>query len=189
MCIICHQGLKDSNIEEQLLNILNTPKFENINDTSVSHFSLVALGINGSLAKERALTIIEAYIGWKKNNILENDDNFLGQPSANTVQKQLNKIRKFNEISQAHNLTQEDIKNMIYNNNQNGKNYYTEIFGKEDKLNIFMVLKRCAQYGINELSVFMGLILTKIKYLFNQITNFTSKQDTEEEEVYKNRID
>jgi len=139
MCIVCHEGLSDSDIEEQLLNVLNTLNFKETNATSISHFSLVALGVNGPIAKERALKIIEAYIEWKKENKLENDNNFFGQPSADLVQEQLDKIRMFNEISVANNLTDVDIKNMFYSDDQDNKNRYTEIFGDPKNYHVEMV--------------------------------------------------
>jgi len=178
MCIQCHRGLCDSDIEKQLSSILDNPEFEKTKETTISHICLAAKGINGTHAKEIALKIIEAYIEWKKNNTLENDDSLFGQPSANTVQDELDIIRKFNEICETNNLTQEDIKDLFYHDDKNNENYYAKI-SNDKKFSIFMTLKQCVQYGINGISVFMNMVSTKIKYLIDQIINFTNRQKIE----------
>lgn len=185
MCLVCHQGLSDSDVENQLLEILNTKNFENTNVTSISHMSIAGFGLNGPLAQKRAIQLMEEYITWKQNNKSSSDNDFFGTPSADLVQEQLAEVHKFNEISIKNNLTKDDIKDMFYHNKSDNGKRVNELFGnlsdysvemtgsfnmsdysvKENKTSMLSEFNHRVKSVFNMLCGFMDVILLRIKCL------------------------
>lgn len=122
MCLQCHEGFSNKVIEKQLLETLESREFEKFNGTSISHLTLISLGMNGHIAQSYAIEILEEYVKWKKDNTSNLDNNFFGQPAWERIESQLDLIYNFNEIAKAHNLTDLDIRDLFYDaDSENGK--------------------------------------------------------------------
>lgn len=64
MCKQCHQRISDDVTTEQLREVLDNPRFEVWNSTSVNHVYLSAAGVNGPEARRIALAILVEFIEW-----------------------------------------------------------------------------------------------------------------------------
>jgi hypothetical protein len=198
MCLQCHQNLNDTVIVSQLQECLKTGCYSNINATSISHFTIAAVGLNGSLAQQTAIQVLEAYIAWKRNNILESDNNFFGQPSYQLVEKQLNNIHQFNKTSTTNNLSANDIRDLFYHiDTDNGKRV-ASLFSNLDTLFVDMVESYEIHLDNNNNNLSVQTITKTIKdaldrtkdymkLLYEKIKEFLSAKK-EIEPDYKDRI-
>lgn len=89
MCLQCHKNLSDANILAQMQDRLVNPKFEQFNDTSISHIIITYWGVNGDEASGLAKKVLDNYIVWKADHSAQHDDTFWGQPTAATVDSRL----------------------------------------------------------------------------------------------------
>lgn len=119
MCLKCHECMKDENIEQNLIDTLNNPNFNEWNGTSLYHLSLSAIGLNGFNNQKMSIQLLNKYVEYKKQHINSPDNSFFGQPSYDRVEKQLLKIDEFNKIRDDNNLTKEDVCNLLYHYNEN----------------------------------------------------------------------
>lgn len=199
MCLQCHQNLNDTIIVSQLQECLETGNYSNINATSISHLTISAVGLNGTVAQQTAIQILKAYIAWKRNNVLESDNNFFGQPSYQLVEKQLNNIHEFNKTSANNNLSANDIRDLFYHiDTDNGKRV-ASLFSNLDTLFVNMVESYEIPLDNNNNNNLNVQTITKtikdaldrtkdyMKLLYERIKEFlTAKKEIEPD--YKDRI-
>lgn len=87
MYIDCHFKLSNESIENNLPQYLTNLNCSDWDDMTIFHFSLAAMGINSTKAKKYATELLEKYLKYKKYDVIENDDNLLGQISYNEANK------------------------------------------------------------------------------------------------------
>ncbi|XWV26758.1 hypothetical protein QJ857_gp0296 [Tupanvirus soda lake] len=125
MCLRCHQSMTNEQVENDLANTRLDPKFEVWNATSLSHLTITAFGLNGPRAQKDAIELFEKYIAYKKDHPKDNDDSFFGSPSYANAKKQLEKINQFIKIVNENNLTNMDIRTMLYHgDSEEGQKIY-----------------------------------------------------------------
>lgn len=118
MCLKCHQGLSNAQIESQLIDALQEPHFSEWNGTSIHHMAIAGFGVNGPAAQKYAIELLRRYIEYKKTNVSKGDGTFFGNPTHTIVQTQLDKVIKFNEIATVNNLTTADIHAVFYHHKE-----------------------------------------------------------------------
>lgn len=130
MCLHCHENIPDEELERQLNEALIKPNFDEWNNVSVSHFAIAGMKANGELNSKLGIKLLENYIDYKKNNIREGDNSFFGAPSYDRVQRQLDKVREFNNKADEHNLSKEDIRNFLFKPDSNDGKRIIQLIGK-----------------------------------------------------------
>jgi len=107
MCNQCHRALSDQAVDDSLTRSLENPKFEIWNSASVNYIRLAALGVNGPVIQEKAEKLFVDFIKYK--TVAGNCDT--------NLQTTLDEIRSFKQYCQDKNLSRDEIKNIVYDNN------------------------------------------------------------------------
>ena len=68
MCLQCHSQIDDKLILSQLQKEIKNPNYPGYNSTSISHFYLAAMGLNGLEARDTALFVLDNFIQWYRWN-------------------------------------------------------------------------------------------------------------------------
>lgn len=112
MCKLCHQGLSDEQVIEQLSTINS---FEGVNETSISHVILAYLGANGPIAENIATGVLNDYIQYKKENKKDSDGSFFGEPTIEYVTNEINNANKMKRKMIMNNIiTYDEKKHYIF---------------------------------------------------------------------------
>lgn len=64
MCLSCHSHYSDKELESELINILNKPRFKTFNTTSIDHLLISASGYNNAKCRELSLIILDRFLLW-----------------------------------------------------------------------------------------------------------------------------
>jgi len=120
MCLICHQGLSDDVLKQQLENNLINPKYEVWNSISLSHIRLSMTGINGKEVQEVATKVYESYIQWAEDQhplFGKYGNGFIASnPPPISFEKYVLKRFKEELIPLSDKFSKDDIRNQIYHN-------------------------------------------------------------------------
>lgn len=114
MCLQCHSGLSDSIVLEQLKESLDNPNFKVWNETSISHVSLAAIGVNGKEAQKVGRQLLINYIMWKRENKNPADGTFFGNPTVEYVKEVLDNVNNSVQKFKDERLSYEQIKQRIF---------------------------------------------------------------------------
>lgn len=170
MCLVCHQNLSNESIITSLQESLQTKEFENFNATSISHISIAAIGLNGDIAQDLALQVLEAYISWKNNNIKQEDNSFFGQPSSDRVSKQLELIKKFNLLASKHSLDSNDVRDVLYHPETENSQRIKQLIGNLEDYFVNMIDNFDMPKPENNNNKLQNLIIAT-KHMFKSIYN------------------
>ena len=94
MCIKCHSGIPDEEVERQLSE---QNDFAVWNTTSLSHVTIAAMGANGPRASQLAEDLLKQFREWKLSNPSKNDGCFFGPPSIEQVDSALEGLKNLKE--------------------------------------------------------------------------------------------
>ena len=115
MCLRCHQAFTDDEVLGQLQSNENDLKFDQWNDTSISHLCIAYIGFNGKECSDVAKGLLDKYIEWTEAHPVpeKNPDSpwdlFFGRPTAQSVRDEIAKFTPIKKHIMANDLTKDQI--------------------------------------------------------------------------------
>lgn len=106
MCLQCHQGISDAEVERQLRGSLSEPKYELWNATSLNHLIISLCGYNGYECSELSYQLLKGFINFCKNNKE-------AIPSIVQLEGQIDKMREFIVNGKRDGILEDDLKHGV----------------------------------------------------------------------------